>query len=100
MPVGLLHHAEDLVDVGIRHRLVEEIAHAVDEDAAGLAPAEWEAQQIGLEGHREPSSVPRIAHRLETDGEPLCVTMLTAGADLGAPRHGVPGRIRPLDAGV
>jgi hypothetical protein len=98
--VGAHHDLEGPVDQVLGHRLVEQVAHAVDEDAPGLAPAEREGQQIGVERDGEAVPVAGIAHRVETDGESFGVTVLAPRADLCAARDGAPGGVRPFDAGV
>jgi hypothetical protein len=62
--VGAHHDLEGPVDQVLGHRLVEQVAHAVDEDAPGLAPAEREGQQIGVERDGEAVPVAGIAHRV------------------------------------
>jgi hypothetical protein len=40
MPIGPAHHLEYSLDILLRDGLMEEVAHAVDKNALGTAPAE------------------------------------------------------------
>jgi hypothetical protein len=68
MPVGRDHHLEHSPYVVIWHGLVEEIAHAVNEDPSGAPPAKWEIHLIGLQRDREAISVSRTPHSAQTQG--------------------------------
>ena len=68
MPVGRDHHLKNLSDVVVWNGLVEEIAHAVNEDPSGAPPAKWEIHLIGLQRDREAISVSRTPHSPQTQG--------------------------------
>ncbi len=113
---ALVHHFEDSQDGAIWQRLVEEVAHAVDEHAARLLPVQRLVQlrrdQLDatgpagtLGGHpRETtegrSRLPGEVHatRLrEPRRHPLGVTVTAALGNAGTTAHWVPAHIRPFD---
>src|SRR5438552_18867761 len=97
MPVRLNHHVEHPADEVFRHRLMEEIAHAVYEHETRLRPPKRQRNKIGVQRNLETIPVATVAHRLKTSREPLSVAMLAARTDLRAASHGIPSGIRPLD---
>jgi hypothetical protein len=88
------HHVEDLVDEGDGHLLVEEVAHAVDEDSARAPPPERQRQSLGMEGDLREGPASKAL------GQPLGVAELAAWRHLGAPGDWIPRRVRPFDRGV
>ena len=97
MPIGLLHHGENLADEIIANPIVKQVAHGVDKNSAGLAPAQRNVQGIGMDGHVKAVAVLGHTGRVEALGHPLGVAMLAAGADLVAAGDGIPGGVRPLN---
>ena len=91
------HDVEDAIDVLHGDLLMEEVAHAVNEDALGGAPAERELELIGVERDRETVAVAWIPHRLEPSGEALGIAEFAARRDLGAARNRVPRGIGPFN---
>lgn len=73
---------------------MEEVAHRVDEDPAGLAPAIGFTQALRMQG--EAKSLWEMLG--EAFGDALGVAVLAPWAHLIAAGGGVPGRIRPLDS--
>ena len=100
VPVGLGHHGENLADEVVGDGVVEEVAHGVDEDGAGLAPAEGDVQGVGVGGD-DGEAVAVFGHTggVEAFGHPLGVAVLAAGADFVAAGDGVPGGVRPFNFG-
>ena len=100
MPISLRHDLEYGMDIVVRDFLMEEVAHAVDEDALRPAPAERKRHLVGLKCHRKTIPVAGIAHRLKTESQALSVAVLATRADLGTTRHRIPRGIGPLNAGL
>jgi hypothetical protein len=100
MPGGLVHNREDLMNEFLRHVLMKQIAHAVHEDPSRLAPSERQRELVPVQGHRKPVPVPGIPHGAKSKRKALRITVFAAWTDLRATRHGVPGRIGPLNPGM
>jgi len=100
VPSRFHHDVEHATDVVVGHGIVEQVAHAVHEDLARLAPPKRQVDLVGMQRQREAIRVTSIAHRLETFGQPLGVAVLTAGRDLRAARYRVPRRVSPLNCAV
>lgn len=97
VPVRAAHDVEDALDVLDRHIFVEEIAHRVDEDAAGSAPANGVAQLFGNESKIETELKGVALHAAEPLRKRLGVAVHTARTHLGAPAHRIPGGVGPFD---
>ena len=97
VPRGPLHRAEYPLNERERDFLVEEVAHAVDEDPPGLLPCERKLKPVRPQAEVEALLVgmPRDAAPALREG--LGVAVLAPRADLVAAGHGVPRRVRPLD---
>src|SRR5439155_25649216 len=78
----------------------KEVAHAVDEDAFGPAPAERKRQLVGLQRDGEAVCIARTAHRLQPQGQTFGIAVLAARANLRAAGDRVPRGVRPLDPGL
>jgi hypothetical protein len=76
---------------GERDLLVEEIAHAIHEDRAGLLPGKGKLEAIRPEAKVEALLVGMAWNPTPSFRERLSVAVLAPGADLIAARHGVPG---------
>lgn len=97
MPVRLPHHFSNRSDVVRRHLLVKEIAHGVDEDLPRSPPT-----YRLIELFRHESQIESLLEGMAGDapkplGERLRIAELTAGAHLGTPSSGIPGRVGPFD---
>jgi len=93
----LLHHFEYTVDELVRHRLMKQITHAVDEDPPGLSPPQRLGELVRVKRHTESVMVSRNAHGAKTQRKALGVAVLAARTDLGATSDGIPCRVSPLD---
>lgn len=78
------HHAKDSLDIVERHVLVKEIAHRVDEHAAGLCPPERLFQLMRHQTQIEALLEGMARHATEALSKGLGVAVLAARADLGA----------------
>jgi hypothetical protein len=97
VPMGLSHDLEDLLEVGVRNTLVEEVAHRVDEDHSRPRPLQWLLQPLRPELQREALLVGVSRDPAPALGERLRVAVRAARRNLVATRHRVPGRLSPLD---
>ena len=82
----------------VRYILVEEVAHAVDEDTLGLAPVAWGVETVWVKGHVEAVREPLAAS--EPLSHCLGVAVVTPRGDLGAARDWVPCGVGPTDLAV
>src|SRR3569623_221254 len=105
------HHAKDSGDVLVRHLLVEEVRHRVDEDALALPPAQRRAQYVGHGPHLarpagallsddRQAAVALLTHPFEPVGERLGVAPFAARRAARAADDGVPDAVRPADVRV
>src|SRR5215831_10725947 len=97
VPVRLLHGAEDVANEFLRHILMEEVAHRIHEDHARLAPAKWLFKPFGPECEIEAVFEWMARRAPEALRETLRIAEVAPSTDLRASRHGIPGRIGPLD---
>src|SRR5262249_35622081 len=97
VPVCAGHHVKDVMDILCRHRFMEQIAHAIYENALRSTPAEGEAELIRMKSQCETITVPGVAHRAQPNGQALRVAVLAARADLRAAGHRIPGGVGPFD---
>lgn len=65
------HDAKDLVEELVRHVGVEQVRHAVDEDAARLGPPDRLVERVVVHGNLEAVDVVRRSHRLQALGQKL-----------------------------
>src|SRR5262249_44804875 len=91
VPVGALHGVEDLGDMRFRHRLMEKIAHRVDEYHPGLFPIERLREALGPDGEIEAVLERMTRDTAEAFGKTGGVAVIASGADLGAAGDRVPG---------
>src|SRR5690606_873204 len=99
------HHPEDRGDLLVGDALVEEVAHAVDEDAARPLPAQRLVEALGQEPHLTGPARALLAEhgqalvlRRETAvRDTLGVAVLAATRDATTADDRIPGRVRPLD---
>jgi hypothetical protein len=96
--MGGCHCIENLSNELYGHRLVEEIAHTVDEDHSWLFPAKGQLNLIGMKRDTESIAISWITHCMEAGSKPLGVAMLAARTDFRATGNGVPRSISPLDS--
>jgi len=89
--VSAPHDVEHALNECIGNPLVEQIAHAVDEDPAGSTPAQREIKTV-----RVKSDVGKLASPPAL-GHSLCVTELAPRGDLRAASDGIPCGVGPLD---
>jgi len=97
VPARLLHGVEDLVDIGERHVLVEQVAHGIHEDHLRRADGERLFQAMRAQGQVEAFLIGMARHAPEPLREPLRIAVVAARADLRAARHRVPRQVRPFD---
>lgn len=90
----------NLVDEGSWDVLVEQVAHPIDEDAAGAAPGAGLGKAVRAEREVEAGFEGVAGDAAETFGEAGGVTIVAAGGDFGAAGDGVPGGVGPFDGGV
>ena len=88
VPVRRPHHLDDGFDVIVRHVLMEEVAHRVDEDHLRCRPAERLGELLGHEAQVESLLVRVVRDAPESLGERLGVAMLQPGLILVQPRTG------------
>src|SRR4051812_23782931 len=79
MPVRLLHRIEYEIDEAERDFFVEKIAHRVDEDHLGVAPAKRLLQPFGPKLEVKAVFKGMAWHTAESFREALGITMITAG---------------------
>src|SRR5579872_6176131 len=100
MPVGHFHDAHNLLDIRIRNRFVEKIAHRIHENRFLRAPLEWLRQLLGHESQIEALFVRMAWDPSKAFGESFGVAVFAAGADLRAASHRIPGRVGPFNRRV
>ena len=93
-------NAKHLLDEGIGHILVEEVAHGVDEDSLWLPPFQRKIQCPFVARDPKAMSVVGLPHGLQAFCHTLGIAIQTAGADLCAAGDGVPRCLGPFDGGV
>ncbi|GIV51987.1 MAG: hypothetical protein KatS3mg038_2508 [Candidatus Kapaibacterium sp.] len=94
---AIVHCGKNALNEVQGYKLVEQVAHRVDEDPAWLAPAFRQIDQIRMERNLKAVTISVCSHRLQSLGEALGIAMLAPLANLCAASYRVPGRIRPLD---
>lgn len=97
VPIRRQHHPAHLLDELVRNPVVEQVAHRVDENLLRLRPPDGIAQFLRHEAQVEAELEGMAGHTPETLGEGLRVAVDASWADLRAPAHGIPRRVRPLD---
>ena len=97
VPVCFGHDGGDVHDVIVGDEIVEEVAHGIDENHFGLAPAERLGEFFGNEARIEALFVGMAFDAAESFGKGFGVAVFAAGADFGAATDRVPGRVGPLD---
>src|SRR5271166_1435096 len=97
VPVRCPHDFANPGDVLGRHRLVEEIAHRIDEYPLWRAPFQRGFQLFGNEPEVEAEFERMPGHSAKSLGKPFGITMLATGADLRATADRIPGSVGPLD---
>src|SRR6185437_1821506 len=97
MPIRRDHHLRDGHDVFVGDRVMKEIAHGIDENHFGVAPAERLRELFGHESQIETLLVGMTFNAAKALGERLSVAMFAARADLRAAAHRVPCGVCPFD---
>src|SRR4051794_40661972 len=97
MPICSRHHASDRDDVIVWHTLMEQIAHRVNKDAAGLTPSKGLGEFFRHETEIETELIGMIRYAAKPFRKRLRITVRASRADLGAAPHRVPRGVRPLD---
>src|SRR5713226_915097 len=100
VPVGGDHDFSGSSDVFLRHVFMEEVAHGIDKNHLGSAPAKRLSELLRHQSQIESLFVGMAFNPAEAFRESLRVAMLAAVADLGAAAHGVPGCVGPLNSGT
>src|SRR5688572_16923623 len=90
MPVGSLHRFEYAIDETLRHSLVKEIAHRIDEDHPRPFPFHGLLKALRPQRQVKPRLEWMPGHSPESLSKSFCVAVVTAGGDLGATGDGVP----------
>ena len=106
---AVVHDGKHPLNLLEREVRVEYVAHRVHKDPPRLLPLAWELQAVLPEARREGilSVRRRVLHRqlAQVDltrapvGHRMGVAVVTPSRNLGAPRHGVPDFVSPLDLG-
>ncbi len=97
MPICLFHNIKACCEKIFRHRLVEEVRHAIDEYFAGTLPLEWKFNRSWVKRELEAALVLSVSHLPKPLRESFSIAVLATRGDLGTSRRGIPGRIRPLN---
>jgi hypothetical protein len=97
MPVCLYHDPHYIFYIRVWNLRLEKIAHAVYENRARAGPLERLGKFFRYETQIKTLFIRMPSNATETFGERFGVTVLAAGAYLGATPQGVPGCIGPLD---
>ncbi len=63
MTLGTGHYIEDLLDELEGDVFMKEVAHGIDEDAAGLSPVQGHIENMGVERNLESVAIVGLAHR-------------------------------------
>ena len=97
---GRLDHGLECAEYEIvRDVLVEQIAHRVDEDEHRLLPFQGQPYPVVPQADVEALLEWVVRNATKTFREPLRVTVLAAGAHLGAAGDRVPAGVGPFDGG-
>ena len=93
----VLDDREHVVKEAVRHVLVEQVTHAVDEIRGRLLSRQWLIKPALM--HREPELVlvARRAHGVQSARHHFGVAMLASRRDLGAACRGIPCLLCPFD---
>ena len=97
VPVGRQHHPANFLDVFVRHALVKEVAHRIDENLLGLGPTNRIAQLLRHEPQIETKLKGMARHTAEPLRERLRVAMRAARADFRAASNWIPRRVCPFN---
>jgi hypothetical protein len=92
----IVHGPEDPLDKRQLDFLMEQVTHRVHEDVSGTTPSTRDVEHVRMRTHGETVDIVPLPHRLESFRHAFGIAVGAAGGDLGAPRHGVPGRFCPL----
>lgn len=104
VPVRAPHPGKDLINEAVRHILMEQIRHRVNEDTTRLLPVQRQIQPVREELHLRIGQVIlrcRLRHRAALPGdvalvvELKSVAVIAARRDASATRRRVPRSIRP-----
>lgn len=97
VPVCFGHDLGDVDDITVVDEVMEEVAHGVDENHFGLAPAERFREFFGNEARIEALFVGMAFDAAETLGKSFGVAVFAAGTDFGAAADRIPGCVSPFD---
>src|SRR5580704_2818231 len=100
MPICPRHNLRYFADVIVRHLLMEQVAHGVDEDHSRAPPGQWFHQLAGNEPWIKTTLISMANNSTESLGEPLGITELAPWADFCTAADRVPGCIGPFDLGL
>ena len=89
-----------MFDVTVRHAVVEQVAHRVDENLLGPGPADRVPDLLLHETEVEAKLERMIWDSAKSFGKGFGVAVRATGADLRATAHRVLGCVRPFDFGV
>ena len=76
---------------------MKKVAHGIDEDYFGLAPAQGFGQFFGYKAQIETLFVWMALHGAEAFGKSFGVAVFTTWADFGAAADGIPGGVGPFN---
>jgi hypothetical protein len=100
MPMSPVHDGKNVINEVSRHIPVEQVRHAVDEDAPRALPAERLLKPPRPKGQVK-ARLKRVTRRAAPAlGKPLSVAVIAPGADLRAAGDRVPSGIGPLDGAL
>src|SRR5919106_5397724 len=97
MPVRELHHVNNGEDVLVRHILMKQVAHRIDEDHFRCMPAQRFSQLLGYEPQVKSLFIGMTWNATETLGKGFSVAMHAPGTDLCTSPNRVPCCIGPFD---
>ena len=95
-----MDNREHLVDVGVRHLLMEQVRHGIDKVDGRLLALQRLLQFLWAQAEAKAVLVAGRAHGLQATRHVLGIAVFAARRHLGATHHRVPGHFRPFDAGL
>ena len=73
------HDLEDTAYKAVRHSLMKQIAHGIDENHARFRPFQWQLQHVEVCPHSKSVTVVALSHRLKAFGHTLRIAIEAAG---------------------
>lgn len=98
MPGCPEHDFRHRSDIGIRDTVLEQIAHAIDEDSSWRRPQQGLKQLFRYESRVETMPVRVLRDISKSLGKRLGIAVFAAGTNLDTAPNWIPSRLGPLDA--